>query len=179
MSDVEEISFECDRNVLDSEYDKSDRLKTARTLHLSDFSGISDSDGGENTEEMFDPPNRGGLPVISSSESEADAVPSTSQRSKSNPRKIMKRSASMGTPVNTPSSSRNGTPQVFLASKSSTVPKVTPRRSNQLPDKSRSVPRKSSSASHMTPSRQVAITATAGSRDENGNKPTETAACQD
>ena len=81
MSDVEEISFECDRNVLDSEYDKSDRLKTARTLHLSDFCGISDSDDGENTEEMFDPPNRGGykrLPVISSSESEADAVPSTS-----------------------------------------------------------------------------------------------------
>ena len=79
----------------------------------------------------------------------------------------------MGTPVNTPSSSRNGTPQVSLASKSSTVPNVTPRRSNQLPDKSRSVPWKSFSASHMTPSRQVAITGTAGSRDENGTQANE------
>ena len=53
--------------------DRPDRLATTRTLHLSDFSGISDSDDGENAEEMFDPPSRGGykrLPVVSSSESE-------------------------------------------------------------------------------------------------------------
>lgn len=143
------------KTTLEMKIPTSKKHSSAVGCDGSDLGGASDSDSDNQlTKKEMLHLCRGGHKRLSSSESDVDnmdVVVSKHQASRPNPRKIRKQSMSTP-PVNTPSSSfgiPKSAPQVSRPSRSSTK---LPARNSEL---GKSVPRKSSDTSQITPSRPV------------------------